>query len=251
MTRQEIKTAVIIDDMDLARKALKADIETYCPQIEIIGEAGSVVSGAKLIEQKRPDITFLDIHLGDGEGFDILEILPETDTKVIFITASNQHAIQAFRFSAVDYLLKPIDPTLLVSAVAKAIQTSGNNNVNMEMLKSNIQQPTKLALHTSDLIKIVELYEIVRLEAMGNYTTFHFTDGNKLLVTKTLKDYHDLLKSQNFLRVHQSHLINLAHLKAYIKSEGGYLLMENNSRIPVSVRKKPGVILAIDEYAKR
>jgi two-component system LytT family response regulator len=247
----QTKTAIIIDDMALARKALRADIETYCPEINIIGEAESVVSGAKLISSTTPDITFLDIHLNDGEGFDILEILPSVDTKVIFTTASDQHAIQAFRFSAVDYLLKPIDPHLLQKAVEKAINLLGSQDQDFSVLKSNMTSPDKLSLHTAEQIKVVGLEEIIRLEAMGNYTQFFFKDTTKLLVTRTLKEYSDMLTSKDFLRVHQSHLINLRHLKAYIKSEGGYLLMNDKSRIPVSVRKKPSVIQAIDAYAEQ
>ena len=241
--------AVIIDDMELARRALFADLESYCPEIEVIGEAESVVSGIKLLKKAIPDIVFLDIHLNDGDGFDILEIIPEIGSKVIFTTASNDHAIQAFRFSAVDYLLKPIDPELLQSAVRKVQDKLSIDITQVETLKKNIDQPTKLALHTAEVIKVVDFQEIIRLEAMGNYTTFFFTDQSKLLITKTLKEYDLILRGQNFLRVHQSHLINMSHLKAYIKSEGGYLLMDDNSRVPVSVRKKAQVIQAIDGYA--
>lgn len=247
---KELK-AIIIDDNELARISLKEDIKDQCPEITIVGESDGVVQGAKLIRHSHPDVVFLDIHLDDGDGFDIIELVPDYKGKIIFTTASDQHAIKAFRFSAVDYLLKPIDPSLLRSAVDKLNSQIHQEITSLSLLKANMTSPSKLALHTAEMIKISEVEEIIRLEAMGNYTTFYFTDGSKLLVTRTLKDYEDLLKEHHFLRVHQSHLINLRHLNAYIKTEGGYLMMQDKSRIPVSVRKKPSVMKAIDDFAKK
>lgn len=244
-------SAIIIDDMDLARKSLAADLGNYCPEINILGEADSVVSGSKLIQKTNPDLIFLDIHLPDGEGFDILELLPDLKSKVIFTTGSDQHAIKAFQFSAVDYLLKPIDPELLIAAVNKLKSNVVRDELHVSLLKENINAPCKLSLHTAEQIKIADINDIVRLEAYGNYTQFYFLDGSKLLVTKTLKDYDTMLADNQFLRVHQSHLINLALLKSYIKTEGGYILMQDGTRVPVSVRKKPMVIGAIDAYAGR
>lgn len=247
---KELK-AIIIDDNELARISLKKDIEEQCPEIAIIGESDGVVQGAKLIRHSNPDVVFLDIHLEDGDGFDIIELVPDYNGKIIFTTASDQHAIKAFQFSAVDYLLKPIDPILLRSAVDKLMSQLHQEVTDLSLLKANMSSPNKLALHTAEMIKISEVEEIVRLEAMGNYTNFFFTDGSKLLVTRTLKDYADLLGEHNFLRVHQSHLINLKHLNAYIKTEGGYLMMQDKSRIPVSVRKKSSVMKAIDDFTKK
>jgi two-component system LytT family response regulator len=247
---KELK-AIIIDDNELARISLKKDIEEQCPEIDIIGESDGVVQGAKLIRHSNPDVVFLDIHLEDGDGFDIIELVPDYNGKIIFTTASDQHAIKAFQFSAVDYLLKPIDPILLRSAVDKLMSQLHQEVTDLSLLKANMSSPNKLALHTAEMIKISEVEEIVRLEAMGNYTNFFFTDGSKLLVTRTLKDYADLLGEHNFLRVHQSHLINLKHLNAYIKTEGGYLMMQDKSRIPVSVRKKSSVMKAIDDFTKK
>jgi two-component system LytT family response regulator len=191
----------------------------------------------------------LDIHLTDGDGFDILEICNPVRGQVIFTTASDQHAIKAFRFSAIDYLLKPIDPEQLHQAILKSQENIMQKHVDVETYKNNYKNPDKLVLHTSEVLKICRLEEIVRLESMGNYTYFFFEKGDKLLITKTLKEYHDLLNEDNFLRVHQSHLINLQHLSSYVKSEGGYLLMKDGARVPVSVRKKPMVMEAIETYA--
>ncbi len=243
-------TAVIIDDVAIARQALRADIEKYIPEVEIVGEAEGVLSGAKLIRETNPSIIYLDIHLTDGDGFDLLNILGDSTYKVIFTTASDAHAIRAFKISAVDYLLKPIDHTELVTATHKAIEHLGSGNVKPDLIKNNIEKPSTLVLHTSEQIKLCPIDEIVRLEAMGNYTYFFFTDGTKLLVTKTLKDYDSMLSDLQFLRVHQSHLIHLNHLRSYVKSEGGYLLMDDDSRVPVSVRKKPMVMEELDKLGR-
>jgi len=243
-------TAVIIDDVEIARDALRADIQAYLPEIEIVGEADGVLSGAKVIREKKPTIVYLDIHLTDGDGFDLLQILEDRTLKVIFTTASDAHAIRAFRISAVDYLLKPIDHEELITATRKAIEDMGQVQVSPTLIKENLQQPSTLVLHTSEQIKVCPIETIVRLEAMGNYTYFYFQDGSKLLVTKTLKDYNTILEDLPFLRVHQSHLIHLNHLKSYIKTEGGYLLMNDDSRIPVSVRKKSQVMEALDKLGR-
>lgn len=243
-------TAVIIDDMELARKSLAADIEEYCHDIDIIGEAHSVITAAKLLKNTHPDIIFLDIHLQDGDGFDLLELLPDLNSSIIFTTASDAHAIKAFQFSAADYLLKPIDPDLLQQSVEK-VSNQKNKHGHLDTLSDNMKSPSKLVLHTAEQVKIAELADIIRLESMGNYTYFFFTGGEKLLITKTLKEYHDVLKGSDFLRVHQSHLINLSHLKAYIKTEGGYLEMTDGSRVPVSVRKKSTVMDAIVAYGNK
>lgn len=242
--------AVIIDDLEQARQNLRVDIETYCSNIELIGEAEGVVSGAKLIKELNPDVIFLDIQMQDGSGFDLLEILPKTDFKVIFTTASDEYAIKAFKFSAVDYLLKPVDPDELQSAVEK-IGDSHSTHENISLLKEKMstQKPfKKLALHTLDKILITDIDDIVRCESSVNYTTFFFKDQKKLLVTKTLKEYDKMLSDHGFYRVHQSHLINGDYVKEYIKSDGGYLVMKDDSTVPVSTRKKNVVMEMITNY---
>jgi len=244
--------AVIIDDVATARETLQEDVATYCPEIEIIGTADGVVSGAKLLREMQPDLLFLDIELQDGTGFDVLEIIPDLTAKVIFTTASNAYAIKAFRFSATDYLLKPIDPDELMEAVEKAKAASTNSegqkesiSLLLESMKSK-QTPRKLALHSQEKIHVANVEEIVRLEAGGNCTFFHFRDKSRLLVTKTLKEYDKTLSDAGFLRVHQSHLVNTELIKEYMKTEGGYLVMKNGERVPVSVRKKTEVMKVLD-----
>ena len=244
-------TAVIIDDIKLARETLKADLSDYCPEIKLIGEADSVVSGLKLLKQEKPDILFLDIELEDGIGFDIIELLgDQLDSKVIFTTASNEYAIKAFQVAAVDYLLKPVDPELLVAAVQKAKSGPDASKSQMNLLTEELKsenQSSKIALHTMDKIVISDIKDIVRCEASGNYTTFYLINGEKVMVTKTLKEYDELLSDHQFIRTHQSHLANANLIKEYVKTEGGYLLMVDESNVPVSVRKRSEVIQYLDQ----
>lgn len=240
-------TAIIIDDVPQARKTLRQDLDLYCPEIEIIGAAEGVISGAKLLKKVQPDIVFLDIQMKDGSGFDLLDILSSVNFHVIFITASDAFAIKAFRYAAIDYLLKPIDPEELIEAVEKAKNTPTTASESLDLLKTTIQEkatPKRLALHTLEKIQITKIEDIIRCESSGNYTQFFFTNGEKLLVTKTLKEYDKLLAENNFIRTHQSHLVNPQHVKAFLKIDGGYLKMIDGAEIPVSSRKK-GMVLEI------
>jgi len=228
--------AVIIDDIPEAITVLSADIATYCTSIEIIGSANGVVSGAKLIKELQPELVFLDIQMPDGSGFDLLEILGETNFKLIFTTASDEFAIKAFKFSAIDYLLKPIDPDDLISAVQK-IEAQVTPTARLDLLKSNLEAPKKMALNTVDRIHIVDVDNIIRLESNINYTKFYFKDGSKLLVTKTLKEFDRLLSEHQFIRVHQSHLVSTDQIKAFLK-QSGEVILKDDTKVPVSTRKK-------------
>ena len=241
-----MKKAVIIDDVENARISLRSDLEDYCEQIEVIGEADGVVSGARLLKEMKPDIVFLDIQMRDGSGFDLLEILPEIDFALIFTTSSDEHAIQAFRFSAIDYLLKPIDPDQLMEAVGKAEKMPSKR---LEVLRSNLGGTQRLALNSQDKIRIVELEEVVRCESHGSYTMFYTRDGESILVTKTLKEYDLLLSDLGFLRVHQSHLVNMKYIKEFNKSDGGQIVLKDRTDIPVSSRKKTVVMRALSHFA--
>jgi two-component system LytT family response regulator len=242
-------SAIIVDDIEQARKSLKKDLAAFCPDIEIIGEAGGVVEGARLLGKLKPDILFLDIQMQDGSGFDLLDILKETDFHLIFTTASDAHAIKAFRFAAIDYLLKPIDPDELVQAVKKAADKM-QSGPRLELLKKNMdgkgRKPEKLALHSQDKIHVVDISTIQRCESSINYTEFHFTGGKKMLVTRTLKDFEELLSDQGFYRVHNSHLINTRYIKEFVKTDGGYIVMQDGVNIPVSSRKRPEVIKMLE-----
>jgi len=243
--------AIIIDDIEQARITLKKDLEAYAPDVQVIAEAGGVIEGAKLLKSTKPDVLFLDIQMQDGSGFDLLDILKEINFKIIFITASDAHAIKAFRYAAIDYLLKPVDPDELVAALKKLREENVNESEKYKLLNDSLKNHNKpherLALHTQDKIHIVNIQDIIRCESNVNYTEFFFTGGKKLLVTKTLKDFEDLLADQGFYRVHQSHLINTKYIKEFVKTDGGYLLMNDGCNVPVSTRKRPEVMKMLEE----
>ena len=239
-------TSIVVDDIPEALEMLCNDIEKHHPEIEIIGKASSVISAAKLIQKNHPDILFLDIKLGDGTGFDILEIVSNLQSKIIFVTASDEYAIKAFKFAAIDYILKPYSNEDLANSIKKATEQIQPNKEQIAVLQESIKNTNKvsqkISLHTSEKIIVLELSEIIRCNSDNNYTIFHLKNGQKILVSKTLKYYADMLKEHQFLRVHQSHLINTRYIKEFIKSDGGYLKLKDKSNIPVSVRKRNEVI---------
>ncbi|WP_439130990.1 LytR/AlgR family response regulator transcription factor [Polaribacter sp.] len=242
-------TSFVVDDIPEALELLCNDIEEYHPEIEIIGKASSVVEASKLLQTKKPDILFLDIMLGDGTGFDILEIISNLTAKVIFVTASEEYAIKAFKFAAVDYILKPYSIEDLSTAIHRVKEQIHPKTEQLSVLKQLVnkptEQPSRLSLHTSEKIIVVPIKDIIRCKADNNYTTFYMQDQSKILVSKTLKYYADILKEVNFLRVHQSHLVNKSFIKEFIKSDGGYLVLKDTTNIPVSARKKSEIISAL------
>lgn len=243
-------TAIIVEDMPDALQLLKNDLKENHKEIKVINTAQSVVEAAKALRSKEPDILFLDIMLGDGTGFDVLEIVPNLKSKIIFVTASDEFAIRAFKFAAIDYVLKPYSSEELGQAIDKAKQQIEPNKERLSILKNTLsapeQKPDKISLHTLDKIIIVSLDDIIRCESDSNNTIFYLKDGQKVFVTKTLKYFSDMLKSYQFLRVHQSHLVNLQCISAFIKTDGGYLMLKNGENIPVSVRKKNEVMDILD-----
>ncbi|MCH2082414.1 MAG: LytTR family DNA-binding domain-containing protein [Saprospiraceae bacterium] len=233
--------AIIIDDSEDAIKNLQLDLARFASSIQVVGTADSVVSGAKLLRQRPTDLLFLDIQLGDGTGFDILEILPDLKAKVIFTTASDAFAVEAFRVAAVDYLLKPIDPQQLEEAIKKVEAQLLGQAESIALLKETMtkgERTGRLALHTLEKIQIVEIKNIVRCESSGNYTQFFLGDQKKILVTKTLKEFDKILSPYGFLRVHQSHLVNSAWIEAFLKQDGGYLRMKDGAQVVVSTRRR-------------
>ena len=243
-------TSFVVDDIPEALEMLSNDIEKNHPEIKVTGKATSVIEAAKLLQINQPDILFLDIMLGDGTGFDILEIVSNLRSKIIFVTASDEFAIKAFKFAAIDYILKPYSKEDLANAIEKAKAQIQPKKEQLSILKQIVTKPnnlpTKLSLHTSEKIIIVKIQDIIRCKADNNYTTFYLKDKSKILVSKTLKYYADILKEVEFLRVHQSHLVNKHHIKEYVKSDGGYLILNNASNVPVSVRKRQEIIAALN-----
>jgi two-component system LytT family response regulator len=242
-----IKALLIDDDANL-RKGMRSFLERYAGDIDIVGEADSVKSGVVAMQELAPQVVFLDIQLGDGTGFDFLEQMAQYNGKstahIVFITAHEQYAVKAFRFSALDYLLKPVDPEELQKVVRKIKNVLNNTNdyAHIDLLLENIRKKVdkfkRIALSTSDGIHLFEISDIIRCESTDNYTTFYIRNHKPVLISKTLKEYEDLLTEHGFERIHQSHLINLAFLKSYIKKDGGYVVMADNCHLPISQRKK-------------
>ncbi|WP_165730426.1 LytTR family DNA-binding domain-containing protein [Polaribacter sp. 20A6] len=245
-------TAILVDDMPVALEMLATDISNNHPEIKIIGKAKSVVEAAKLLRKQQPDILFLDIMLGDGTGFDILEIFPDLKSKIIFVTASDAFAIKAFKFAAIDYILKPYSDEDLAISIEKAQSQIQPDKEQLHVLQEAVtapnNKPNKISLHTSEKIIVVNIEDIIRCKSDNNYTTFYFKDNSKILVSKTLKYYADMLKEVGFLRVHQSHLVNTTFIKEFIKSDGGYLILTEGSNIPVSIRKRTEVLEVLNSF---
>lgn len=241
-------TAILIDDDANLRAGMRQLLSRYAPEISIIGEADSVLTGVEAMSQLQPQVLFLDIQLTDGTGFDLLEQLAVKNGKikfqVVFITAHEQYAIKAFRFSALDFLLKPVDPEELLKVIDKIknVLDKNDNYSHIDLLLENIRKKVdnfkRIALSTSDGIHLFDVSDIIRCESEDNYTKFFIKNSKPILISKTLKEYEELLTEHGFERIHQSHLINLAYLKSYIKKDGGYVVMADNSNLPISQRKK-------------
>ncbi len=244
--------AVIIEDVEAARDNLASLIENYCPSVQLVGSASSVVEGLKLIKKEQPEILFLDIELGDETAFDLLDVLPEMESQVIFTTGSGEYAIRAFRYAAIDYLLKPIDPEELVQAVERHAASKGIAREQLAILGAQTgidAVPERIVLKTLDKMYLIEISDIQRCEADGNYTMFHIEGRSPILVTKTLKDYDKLLDPAGFLRVHQSHLVNISWISEFVKVDGGYLVMRDGAKIPVSTRRRAYVVSELEKLS--
>ena len=240
--------AILIDDDQNLREGMKGLLERFAPNIKIIGEADSVATGIEVIDALKPQVVFLDIQLNDGTGFDILEQLAEKNgtinSNIVFITAHEQYAIKAFRFSALDFLLKPVDPDELQKVIVKieSVLEKTNDYAHIDLLLENIRKKVdnfkRIALSTSDGIHLFDISDIIRCESEDNYTKFYIKNSKPVMISKTLKEYEELLTEHGFERIHQSHLINLNYLKSYIKKDGGYVIMADESHLPISQRKR-------------
>lgn len=240
---------LIIDDEIKSRNTLNNFLVKYCADLKVLGQADGVQTGLEQIKALQPDLIFLDIEMGDGTGFDLLEKLENKDIKVIFVTAYNEYAIQAFRFSAVDYLLKPINPEELIDAVRKLNSESpASQEERYHTLLNNHKKIRKIALPTQEGIEFIPIEKIIRCEADNNYTQFHLLSGKSILVSKTLKDFQELLEAQGFFRVHQSHLVNLNYVQKYMKGSGGLVVMEDGSHVDVARRKKEAFLEILSQY---
>ncbi|MBN1820822.1 MAG: response regulator transcription factor [Prolixibacteraceae bacterium] len=238
--------ALIVDDEKNGRENLSGILREYCPEVTVVGEADSVETAKSIIQEKNPSLVFLDIEMPKANGFKLLEYFQDFNFEVIFVTAYDSYAIQAIRFSAADYILKPINIYDLKKAVEKAIARIRLKEENqlLKQLYYNLQRPAnpRIGLPTAEKIEFVDVDSIIRCEGEGNYSHLYFTNGRHLLVAKTLVEFEELLNDYNFIRVHKTHLINLKQVSAFLKTEGGSLQLSDGKTIPVSRRRKEFVL---------
>ena len=238
--------AVIVDDEPFHRETIQMLLDDYFPDVRTVALAEGVDDAVAVLELHQPELVFLDIEIKGGTGFHVLQKLKKRNFKIIFITAFNEFALQAIKFSAIDYILKPINEFEFKAGVERAIQEIEKQQVvaPIEYLVSNYQDKTdkKLILRTSQELHVVRVTDVVRCEADNAYTTFYLESGEKIIVSKGLGEYADLLGNYGFVRPHQSHLVNLSFIRKLDKSDGGFLVLKDKSEIPVSARKKQQII---------
>jgi two-component system, LytTR family, response regulator len=245
--------AVILDDELKVRSTIGALVAEHFPDIRILASVGSISEGYEAIVKYKPDLLFLDIELPDGTGFDLLKRFSQLTFKIIFVTGHQEYALDAIRVSALDYILKPVDPDELIRAVEKAgeIISHEEQMLKFQALAENMQGRKvlkRIILHTSDHLQLVSVHDIVRAEADSNYTTFFLAGGKHILVSRTMKEFESLLSGSCIIRVHQSHLVNIDYIDRFVRKDGGYLLLKDGVKIPVSPNLKKQVLHALTEH---
>lgn len=240
---------VLIDDQSHIRENLKMLLGEFAPEVAVIAEADGVKSGLECLRKYKPDLVFLDIEMADGTGFDLLNLVKERTFRVIFVTGHDGYAIRAFRVAAIDYLLKPVDPDDLIEAVEKAKRQGPLQQVQVnEAVSSRSAGKLKqLVLSDADNVYLVQLSEIIRCQSEDNYTRFFLLDGRKLLISRTMKEFAELLEKAGFFRSHQSHLINLVFFDHLDKRDGGTIFLKDGSSVPLATRKKDNLLQALKE----
>jgi two-component system, LytTR family, response regulator len=243
---------VIIDDESHVRETLQHMLRKFCPQVNLVGEAKSVAAGIREIREKAPELVFLDIKMDDGTGFDLLNQIGNIDFKIIFITAYEQYAIQAFGFSAIDYILKPVNPEKLADAVEKAEKlVQSSFIIQLDTLRKNLNTPEnkdrKIILRTMENIYLLDVQDIIHCESDGSYTIFDTMEEGRITVSKSIKGYDDLLSGSGFLRVHRSHLINLKHVRRFSRQDGGTVVMKKGIEVPASTRGRERLMELFEE----
>jgi two-component system, LytTR family, response regulator len=236
--------AVLIDDEVDSIQVLKNLLHTHCPGVEVVGEANSVTSALQVIEQRMPDLLLLDIAINDETAFDLLDRLPAVNFHVIFITAWDNHAVRAFRYSAIDYLLKPVDGDDLRKAIDKVLPKAYNNQIldQLKVLEDNIStfqwSQQKIAIPTISGLSFMLLNDILRLEASTNCTNVYLSNKTRIVTTRSISEWEGFLPDTIFYRIHNSHIINLNKVQKYRKGRGGSLVMEDGSEIEVALRRR-------------
>lgn len=240
---------LLIDNEEEIRLTLKSMVEAWSKGLHSVGEADGVRTGLEKIDSFRPDIVLLDVEMNDGTGFDLLKQVSDPSFQLIFTTAHNQYAIQAFRFSAIDYLLKPIDPAELSHALQKAAGNISNNtfqqqlNILLQQYAQKNDPDKKIVLKDVDKTYFIKLNDILYCEAQGSYTKFYLSNAEPVFVSRNLRSYEELLAPAGFIRTHHSCLVNPSKIKIYDrKTDSGTLILEGGHSIPVSQRKKDFVL---------
>lgn len=240
--------AIVIDDELQSVELLARELSTHCPQVQVVGKTTSSEEGLRLIQVLQPDLVFLDIEMPRMNGFQLLEKVGEIFFQLIFVTAYNEFAVKAFRFSALDYLLKPVDAEELQQAVRKAARQQRVDGRQLDLLKQQLQhrRPTdKLAVPYQNAIIFLPLQEIIYCEADNNYTKVIASENRHYLLARTLKEVTQTLEDRNFLRIHREYMINLDQVKKLLKGEGWYLVMANGESIPVSRNQRDSLLLRL------
>lgn len=252
---------ILVDDETRGLNALNSMLQAYCPELEIAAACLDMADAKEKIQLLNPQLVFLDISLRGRTSFDLLAELEHYNFEIIFVTAHNQYALRAFQYSATDYLLKPIDEDLLTSAVKRAVKrisdnTADNNTNNTistllhNLNKTKAQNEMKLCIPSLKGFDVADVKDIVYCEASGVYTNIHFAQQPMICSSKGLSEYENILGDSGFIRAHHSFLVNLLHIKQYIKGEGGTLILSNNKEIAVSRRKKESIISRMKEFYK-
>ena len=246
---------IIVDDEQNSRETLRYLLHAIAPDVIILAEAKNTEQAKNFIEKLQPDLVFLDINMPWQTGIEFLEGLEQPAFHVIFITAYNEYAVKAFRLNAIDFLLKPVDPDELEQAIKK-VKANKQPLLSEQLtgIKANLQTNKnieRLALPTAEGIHFIPLTDIIWLESMGAYTKFHVENQKPIVVSKVLKEYEELLQGYPFLRVHQSSLINLNHIKKYVRGDGGQVWMSDGNEIEVSRRKKDELLQVLEKFAIR
>jgi len=243
---------LVVDNESNIRDGILKMISNFCEDVKELHEAVGVTSGLEKIMSINPDVVFLDVELDDGTGMDLLSKLEDINFHLIFITAHNKYAIDAFKFSAIDFLLKPIEPDDLIAAFEKVKQHHKNKHLNnqLQVMQESLNKITarekKIVLKDSSSIYFINVNDIIRCESDGQYTEFYIENTKKLVISKSLKEYEELLDPFGFIRPHHSHLINLNKILRFDKVNGGSLIMESLEEIPVSHRKKTQILQFLD-----
>lgn len=239
--------AIIIDDEQDSVKLLQLQLKMYCPQVQVAASCISAEDGLQKIISLSPSLVFLDIEMPVMNGFQLLEKLREINFSLVFVTAYDQFAVKAFRFSALDYLLKPIDGKDLKAAVQKAENKVWPQSQQLHLLKDQLygtdkKLPAKIALPYQNGVIFTEIKNLLYCESDNNYTRVHTVDGGQHTISKTLGDIQQLLEERNFLRIHRQYLVNLDHIKKYVRGEGNYVILSNDQSIPVARNQKERLI---------